>query len=239
MMLVLLCTILTFSWFKNYYFINKPLLKGMHSSILFWNVAKNKQFPLEIIVEKINTYKPKIIGLVEASHITESHKSQLRDKFPDYEFQILNGNMFIGIQGKIKDITYYSLEKSHKFNQIDATINKKNVSILLVDIYASPFINKKNPLNIINDYAINNHASFIIGDFNTPYESVHFKKYDDNYKNFHQYSDGFSATWPFGIPLLELDHIFISNSMYPISLNKFNYEVSDHQLLIGSFNNKK
>ena len=56
-------------------------------------------------VEKINTYKPKIIGLVEASHITESHKSQLRDKFPDYEFQILSGNMFIGIQGKIKDVS--------------------------------------------------------------------------------------------------------------------------------------
>lgn len=234
-MLVLLCSILTFSWFKNYYFINKPLLKGMTSSILFWNVAKNKQFPLDIITEKVNVYKPTIIGLVEASHMTDSHKNKLIEKFPDYEFQILKGDMFIGIKGKINDIAYNSLDKSHKFNMINATINKKKISILLVDIYASPFINKKQPLNIINEYATKHQVEFIIGDFNTPYESVHFKEYFQNFQNFHQYSDGFTATWPYGIPLLELDQIFINKSMQPSSMTKFNYFVSDHQLLIGKF----
>jgi endonuclease/exonuclease/phosphatase (EEP) superfamily protein YafD len=233
--ILLLCTLLIFNWFKNYYFINKPLLKERASSILFWNVAKNKQFPLDIIIEKINAYEPNIVGLVEATYMTDTHKNELASKFPNYEFQILNGNMFIGIKGKINDVSFNSTEKSHKFNNINATINKKNVSILLVDVYASPFINKKQPLKTIKDYATNNNASFIIGDFNTPYESVIFEGFYENFQNFHKYSDGFTATWPYSIPLIELDQIFISNSMQVSSLKKFNYVVSDHQLLVGKY----
>ncbi|MGB6269558.1 MAG: endonuclease/exonuclease/phosphatase family protein, partial [Olleya sp.] len=75
----------------------------------------------------------------------------------------------------------------------------------------------------------------VVGDFNTPYNSVHFDSYKNNLKSFHQFSRGTTATWAYGFPLLELDHIWLNQKLTPIQLKKFQYKISDHQLLIAKY----
>lgn len=234
--LLFITSILIFVWINNYYLINTSDKKDA-SSVLFWNVARNKPFPIDIISKNMDEFHPEIIGLVEADNITIQDTANLKKQFPDYAFKVLEGNMFVGIKGQIKSIYYQSKNNSYKFNHITALINNKSIPILLVDINAAMFLDRETPLNTVKKYAIEHDIAFIIGDFNTPYESVLFKDYYLNYQNLHQYTNGFTATWPYGIPLLELDQIFMSKNMKPICLEKINFNVSDHQLLIGSYKN--
>ncbi|WP_299891942.1 endonuclease/exonuclease/phosphatase family protein [uncultured Lacinutrix sp.] len=229
--------ILSYHWFNNYYvFPVSKTLSEKDSSILFWNVAKNsKGLPLDVIFEKIKEYNIDILTFVEAENILQKDIIALKKEFRDYSFKKLKGNMLIGVKGKIDSVFYKSKKKSYKFNIIESTIDGTTSKIIIVDIYASPFFSKRDALKDVLSFSTENNIDIIVGDFNTPYESIHFKNYEINYKSFHDYSDGLTATWPYGIPLLELDQIWLNKTNQPIQLNKFQYLFSDHKLLIAEY----
>jgi len=235
--LIGLSLILSFYWLNNYYVFHlSKTLPENNNAILFWNAAKNtNNFPVKILSNKVEKYKVSILTFVETDNITEKDIATLKKEFQDYNFQNLKGNMLIGVKGKIDSVFYKYEKKNYKFNVIESTFNNTTSKILIADVYASPFINKKEALKKILNFSEINNIEIIVGDFNTPYESIHFKNYKTNYRSFHNYSDGLTATWPYGIPLLELDQVWIKKNSLPIKLNKFQYSFSDHKLLIAEY----
>ena len=228
--------ILTVYWFNNYYAFAEEMPETKNtSSILLWNVAKKDLIPIDILVETIRKENITNLALVEAEHITDKDFKNLNKQLPKFHFKKLKGNMLFGSINRIKTVRYTSEDRSHKFNLIQ-TYNNNNVeNILIVDIYANPFLNRKLPLETTFQYIKNTKTDIIVGDFNTPFESVHFKQYKEKFQSFHVLSNGATATWAFGLPLMELDHIWISSKYIPIHLKKKNFLVSDHQLLIASY----
>lgn len=239
MFIILLSTsfLLIIHWFSVYYFFPEIRTNDKKTtSILFWNIAKNKNgFPLDIISEKSNVFPLEVLAFVEADKVSKDELKKFQKKFKNYDFQKLKGNMIFGVKGKIDSIIYKSASNAYKFNHIITTINNRRTSVLIVDVYASPFHSREEALKAIIDYANNKRIDFIVGDFNTPYESVYFERYKSNFNPLHNYTEGFTATWPNGIPLLELDQIWISKTNLPIRLNKFQHPFSDHKLLIAEY----
>nr|WP_321235989.1 endonuclease/exonuclease/phosphatase family protein [uncultured Psychroserpens sp.] len=234
--LFILVGIITFHWLSNYYYVQfEKTPVSDTSKILFWNVAKKKQLPIDIIINETNLHKPNILAFVEAKNISEADINKLSEALPDYIFKDLYSQMLVGVKGQLNSEKKYVVEESHKISLINATINNEVIDFIISDVYAHPFINKKLPLKAILDIAESNNVSFLVGDFNTPYESVHFSSYFKNYTSFHSYSEGFTATWPLGIPLFEIDHIWINKKFVPISLEKKYFKVSDHALLIAEY----
>lgn len=224
-------------WFNYYYsFAEVKPETTKTSCILFWNVAKKEQLPINILVKNIKEENISNIALVEAENITQKNLLTLKEKLPDFNFKKLKGNMFFGSLNIIKNVNYTSKDKSYKFNLIE-TENKdlKIEKILIIDIYANPFFNRKTPLENTFKYIKNSKTDIIVGDFNTPFNSIHFSEYKNNFKSFHGLSKGSSATWAYGLPLLELDHIWVNKKYIPVSLTKKNYKVSDHQMLIANY----
>ncbi|WP_452597628.1 hypothetical protein [Pontimicrobium sp. MEBiC01747] len=229
--------VLSFYWFNNYYFTQTKKPLSQTNSVLFWNVAKRKQFPIHPIITHTKNNSCSIITLVEALHVNEQDLESLNTNLPNYSIKKLRGDMLLGVKGTIDSISYKYVDKQYKFNHIKTSINNVPTSVLIVDIYASPFINKKQPLIEVLDYANTHNIDIIVGDFNTPYESVHFTNYTKWYSSFHNYNNGFSATWPYSLPLLELDQIWVSQPLRPDILNSYKYAVSDHKLLIAEYYN--
>ncbi len=235
--LTIVLGLLIFNWFSNYYNLPKTRTNNAKdSAVLFWNIAKNtKGFPLNIISKKVEESPVNILTFVETDSISNTEFETLKKELKMYSFKKLKGNMIIGIKGEIKSVIYQTKEKSYKYNNVTAVVNNNIIKILIADVYANPFNNKTKALKTIINYSEENKIDFIIGDFNTPYESIHFNTYKKNFTSFREYSEGFTATWPFGIPLLELDQIWFSNTIYGLKLNKYNYNFSDHQLLIAEY----
>ncbi|MCB0383388.1 MAG: hypothetical protein KDD05_08860, partial [Psychroserpens sp.] len=171
-----------------------------------------------------------------AKYLTKTEVELLSKALPEYEFKDLDANMLVGVKGQLLNETLYTAEESHNIYLIEATANSQHIKVIIADIYAYPFINKEPPLNRVLEIAKANEVSIIMGDFNTPYESVHFKDYFEYYTSFHSFNNGFTATWPLGIPLFEIDHIWIGKEYTPVALEKKYYEVSDHALLIAAYN---
>ncbi len=205
------------------------------SHILFWNAAGNQPLPTDILIKHIKTARPEILALVETENISDSDLTILKTACPDYNFQTLEGAMLIAIKGQIIEIIFKEEERLYRSNRIVTTIDDKPVTILIADVSASPFRNKEIPLSTIAETAKKHKIDVLVGDFNTPYESVFFKDFKRDYYSFHPFSIGLTSTWPIPIPLIEIDQIWVAKSLQPIKMEKFSYDVSDHKLLIAEY----
>lgn len=227
---------MTIFWFSTYYFFTKSVeIPKSSTAVLFWNAANRSKLPVDILLESIKNTTPDIIGLVEAENATAADIQKLSKALPNYVFQILEGDMLVGVKGSIEKITFICKKNSHDINFVEAQLKTGYVLVAITDTFQDPTMDKRKTLNTVSQLAIQNNTDVIIGDFNTPYESVHFRNFETEYKSFHDYGQGFSATWPFRIPLLELDQIFVTKSMTPILLEKFYHPISDHAMLVGYF----
>lgn len=234
--LLILMTGMTIYFFAHYFGeAHEDSSHQKNSHILFWNVAQRQPLPLDVLIKYMNDYNPEIVALGEAYHVSDTDLNTLKSVFPDYQFKILYGSMLIGVKGTIDDVEFQANAESYKLNYISATIQKKVVYIMIVDVYANPLLNKEIPLGIIHDFSKKNQVDVLIGDFNTPYESVFFKEYQSNFNSFHPYSIGMTSTWPLPMPVIEIDQIWLAKSYQPLKLQKFCDKLSDHKLLIAEY----
>ncbi len=234
----LVCTTLglTGIWINNaYIFPSTVEIPKEATSIIFWNAANRATIHLDILIENIQTIQPDIIALAETENASAEDIQQLSKAFPAYDFRILEGDMLIGIKGHIKNINYVIEEHSYDINFVEAQLTTGPILIAFTDTFQSPTMDKRKTLGTVFELASRRNSDIIVGDFNTPYESIHFKNYKTDYTSFHDYGQGFSATWPFGIPLLEIDQLYTNKKFTPIILKKFYYKVSDHAMLVGYF----
>ena len=76
----------------------------------------------------------------------------------------------------------------------------------------------------------------VMGDFNTPLESVHLEPMR---AHFEEVMDGphrgFRETWFFTLPLLSLDHIWLSRDLEPVFATRRLTLASDHAPVIATF----
>lgn len=227
---------LTAIWLNNsYIFRHQADVPKKATSVLFWNTADRSHIPREILTEKIKDARPEIIALVEAENANQEDIEQLSAEFPDYEFRILQGNMFVGVKGHINSITFKEEPQSYEINFIDLSLDSGSFMLALTDTFQDPSMNKRKTLSTILKLSNEKQTDLMVGDFNTPYESVHFRPFEEYFNSFHNYGQGFSATWLFGVPLLEIDMVWLSQKFHPLLLQKFNYRFSDHAMLIAYF----
>lgn len=223
-------------WFTAYYKVQSlPEPSDKSKSILFWNIARKGKSSMDIIIKKVKKHKPSFIALVEAEELTDKDVMMFENTFLSYSIQKLKGGMVLAVKGEVNNIEYHCKEESFKFNYITVTLANHEQSILIADVNAVPFNNRKSALHTIYEFSIKNDPSFIVGDFNTPYESVHFGDFKNNLNSFHMVSKGFTATWPYSIPLFEIDQIWSAKKIRPVFLEKEYYKISDHALLIGVY----
>jgi endonuclease/exonuclease/phosphatase (EEP) superfamily protein YafD len=224
-------------YFFGHYFGSELEKKpsGATSRILFWNVSKNQPLPTDILIKHIKQSNPEIMTLVEALNVSEEDLNTLRSSLPNYTIRALKGEMLIAVKGTIEFTIFDSENDSYKYNYITVNIDNKPISVMIVDVYASPLLNKRIPLEIIHHVAKENNTDILVGDLNTPYESVFFNDFKADFKSFHLYSLGMTSTWPTPLPMIEIDQIWVARSFQPIKMKKFSYEISDHKMLIAEF----
>lgn len=224
-------------YFGFHYFgaVNDTITSARKSNILFWNASRNEPLTTPFLMDHIAQFKPEIIALVEAANVTEEDLKVFKNHFPDYQFKILEGEMLIAVKGSIDNVLYQSNSNDCNINYIKARIRDKQLSIMISDVIAVPVSNRDNALNAIYQYTQKHSVDVLVGDFNTPYESVFFKPFKTNFKSLHPYSLGITYTWPLPYPFLEIDHIWLDPQYNPIKLQKFSSSLSRHKMLMAEY----
>lgn len=235
LILLSLAGLLSFFWIKNYYINYENKNTIVSRSILFWNIAKQKDYNINDLKKVIETKNLDAVILIEVIHKDNQFNTEFKELLNDFSIELLEGDMLIATKGNIIIKNYSKEHRNYKINHIQIELEKDSYSLAIVDVFGSPFHNRKYVLNKITTYSNDNNIDIILGDFNTPYESVHFDKFKSNYNSLREYQNGFTATWPIGIPLLELDQIWLNKKLTPLNLEKQYTKSSDHALLIGEF----
>lgn len=201
--------------------------------LFFWNAANNRR--AEEITGYVQNFNADIIGFVEAG-IGKKKIATWQNVFPNYQVQVLPGDMALLTRGKILSTESGSLSKRGRFNLLKVALGGRLFHVLLVDIDGDPLRSRapafEQLAEMIRFYA---HENLIVmGDFNTPLDSVLFEPFRQYLAHaFESAGMGFSPSWPVPLPVLIIDHIWVGKSLTVVNCNLNWSRYSDHRSVVA------
>tara|TARA_R110002095_G_scaffold114178_1_gene99731 strand:+ start:908 stop:1924 length:1017 start_codon:yes stop_codon:yes gene_type:complete len=211
---------------------NRPDLR-----VLFWNIG-DRLWGMDVVLEELKTIDADLIGLVEAGTDSADMKQFWQDSFPDHPFQVVkNGFVFLS-RIPVSNQNSGTLTEMGRFERVDLKWGQEpggGIAVCLVDIKSDIFRSRKKALLELATQVsqIPDQPILVLGDFNTPSDSDHFRPLRKLLKNtFEIAGDGYMATWPLPLPVLDLDSIWVNDHVTAVdSRNRWTW-TSDHRPVV-------
>lgn len=212
--------------------------------VLFWNVG-DQLWSIGNMVQEIKRVDADLVALVEAESYISTEQEYWKNTFPGYRFQAgKNGFMLLsrlpttaseyGNFGRMG--RYLKINLKADVSQSGASSISEAFVVYLVDINSDILRSRKEALQKLAEEVAQEKENpvLIVGDFNTPGDSVHFNPLRKLCRNsFEQAGEGYNATWPLPLPVLDLDAIWV-NSLFQVrsSENRWTW-YSDHRPVVA------
>lgn len=222
-------------WSYESFSLNSRAPAPNNLKLFFWNAAHNKR--ADEITNYIHKFNADFIGIVEAGTQPKKARNVWKNAFPGYNVEILAGEMAFITRGEILSKASGSLGKRGRFNLLKVVLNGEQFHVLLVDIDGDPLRSRApafEPLvKMIRTYSQAN--LIVMGDFNTPLDSVLFESFREYLTHaFESGGRGFAETWPIPLPVLAIDHIWVSKKITVVNC-KLNWSrLSDHRSVVAN-----
>jgi endonuclease/exonuclease/phosphatase (EEP) superfamily protein YafD len=199
--------------------------------VLYWNVCRGYG-GWEAVMRQIAAERPDLVALGETAQPSDEMRSMWRQRFPDYDVSFLGGGMMCLVRGTSSDSRVQRIDDYTHVREIDATIDGTDFRCLIVDVYAHPLYDRRTALTAIAQLAERSAVRplLVLGDFNTPVDSVHFAELRRSHVNaFEQSGSGYAATWPAFAPVLSLDQIWANAEVEVLDCSHLRTRASDHR----------
>ncbi len=193
--------------------------------VAFWNTMHNRADFKEML-QTISNTGADIIGLVESPYDPKGW----RDELPDHE-TIGNDSMKLFVRGKILNFEEREVLDVIRIFRYSVRISAGTFQVFLVDINANPFHDRSRAFAELEEMlaAYRGVPTIVMGDFNTPMESVHYRTLAEYLSPVRP--AGFRETWPTIAPVLSLDQIWTSRDLTTLYTRKVYTMSSDHVAL--------
>ncbi|MCB0461288.1 MAG: endonuclease/exonuclease/phosphatase family protein [Flavobacteriaceae bacterium] len=218
---VIIALFLSVMWIKESYVSNAEVEKEGFE-IVFWNAFHDRNF---LDAFEVNGNIPDVLVLVEGS---KKDLISIKEKYPNYYFHVSKEEIGIFSKAPIE----LGEEIIGEENSTFLDFKTYGFNFYVVDISAGVLKPRQKSMDFIRANISKNERTIVLGDFNTPYESVHFSSFKDTYVHaFSEKGKGFRETWFWNIPLLSIDHIWVSKDLEINQVEKINTFKSDHSML--------
>src|SRR5690606_4384326 len=123
-------------------------------------------------------------------------------------------------------------EITSPYNTTIVNFKTGGLNFYAIDVTDSTDVPRAWKLKFIDTKIREKSNTIILGDFNVPYESVLFKEIKSDFNHaFNEKGNGFRETWFWNIPLLSIDHIWVSKDLKILKTEKKGTFKSDHSML--------
>ncbi len=221
---------LVFLWMTTGAAWNRCATTRADFKVLEWNTAHGGTgWPG--IATAIGRQNADLVALVEADAHLPSTEEFWKEQFPEYSVSAPGRGLVLLIKGDILKIELQEFGEKSRLASAETSLSGEPLRVVLVDLEANPLSRRKHLLERVEAVAAVPFAgsTLVLGDFNTPGDSVWFKGLRRNYSEaLEEAGTGLLATWPVPIPLLGLDHIWISKDLVPLCSGKRSGWRSDH-----------
>ena len=197
-----------------------------------WNVNHLRR-GADALAAQIAAGDPDVIGLVEASHPSESHLAFWRERFPEHDVLLPGSGLVLIVRGTIVSSSMRELIGISRVLTAEVEVDGAALRIVLADLDASPRFDKQTLIGRTFDAADVDPAlpTVVLGDFNTPIESRWFHDVRRRYVHaFERAGAGLLASWPATRPLLAIDHVWVGESLTAVCARLEPTALSDHLL---------
>ena len=190
--------------------------------VVFWNASYERN--LEDAFD-ISGNIPDVFVLVEHGKYSVD---RLQLKYSDYYFyKSING---ISIFSKLPIELIDDISSNYGTNIVK--FETYNINFYAVDVSGSMDVPREWELTFVNEYVEQKTQTILLGDFNVPFESKFLDSIKNNFNHaFNEKGNGFRETWFWNIPLLSLDHIWVSKDLKVLKTKKIRTFKSDHNML--------
>lgn len=199
-------------------------------SILFWNIARTRD--LAPIAEYINSVDADIVAFVEAGPANEDRRNFWSTNCPDYDASLLGGGIQLLVKGESGDTWPEVIGPGSISRTIPVEVRGQKLNLIIADVCSYPHYSRAEPLANVARLAeeLADEAVVVMGDFNTPPDSVHFRPLRERHlQAFEAAGSGYAPTWPLPVPVLELDQTWINGRMRPVECRHLWTTLSDHR----------
>jgi vancomycin resistance protein VanJ len=202
--------------------------------IAYWNVAR-PEWRLDRVLAQSN-------AIAADLYVFGEHREGRRtpeawnSNFADRHVLPLERELLLVTPTEANRLDRGSLNGVGGFQFFRSVIKGREVFLLMVDFTASPFLPREPGFDrlfrIVDAYS--EHPLIVIGDFNTPADSVHFDRLRARLTNaFETAGRGYAATWPMPLPVLQLDHIWTTKHLRVIRCEHRTSLWSDHRAIVA------
>ena len=207
---------------------------GGKLKVAFWNVARGVR-GWDPVFAALRSFDADVIGIVECDPLDEQMLSRLRREFSDCEVAEFSHSMVL--------LSRYPITFQENRNDCGADFGVaciqfagQELQFVVADITGHPLHFRKGPIESLGDIAteFRERPTVIMGDFNTPIESVFLEPLRDNYLNtIEQGGRGFDCTWPVPCPVLTIDQMWVNQS-WKVQSSQLGWTwVSDHRPIVS------
>lgn len=219
---ILLFIVLSAIWYFKSYVSHHENAVNEGLEVVVWNAGHNQSFE-EAFTE--NKKIPDVLVLIECNL---KSIQETRNTYPNYYFHISEEEIGIFSKTPLKIIS----EVTSETNSTVLKFATNNIIFYAVDLTADVFNSRKEELQFVYSNIEYHSNSVVLGDFNTPLESIYFEDFKNNYNHaFSVKGKGFKENWFWNLPLLSLDHIWVCHNLRINKTDKINTWKSDHSML--------
>ena len=220
---VILAGILLVLWLGRSFKIHIPeKINGDDLEVAFWNASRDNGFE-EAFSE--NGGIPDVLVLVESK---PNNLKRFQLKYPNYYFYKSNRELYVFSKNPIQ----IESQNTSPYNSTVINFKTRGINFYAVDVTGSIDVPREWELDFVDNELKTTQKTIVLGDFNLPYESKNLKHIKANFNHaFNEKGNGFRETWFWNIPLLSLDHIWVSKDLKILKTQKINTFKSDHTIL--------
>ncbi|MEP5339055.1 MAG: endonuclease/exonuclease/phosphatase family protein [Algibacter sp.] len=220
---LILAFVLLVIWFGRSFKINSAdKIIETDIEIVFWNASHDRNFDEAF---KENKGVPDILVLAEHG---DFQINTFKLKYPVYHFYRSIRGISIFSKSEIKILD----ETTSKYKTNIINFETYNLNVFAIDVSASMDVPRSWELGFVNSIIKEGKNTVLLGDFNVPLESKYFDDIKINFSHaFAEKGNGLQETWFWNIPLLSLDHIWVSKDLEILKTEKINTFKSDHSMI--------
>jgi endonuclease/exonuclease/phosphatase (EEP) superfamily protein YafD len=212
--------------------------KGGEIRGVLWNVSHGMQ-GWDRVASGLHRRDPDLIAVVEGgTKGDEGREGMFRQAMPGGDARWFNRGMGLAVRGgRIIDWSDQVLAGFGRAIVVRTEIRGRPLEVVLVDLDANPFRSRAAAFAALGRTLEQGQSGprLVMGDFNTPWESVHFDPFRATMHHaFDRAGSGLSPTWPLPLPLLELDHVWGREVRFTSCVHE-DLGASDHRAVAFEF----
>lgn len=204
--------------------------------VVCWNAGRNRREWRPACAEAINRLQPDIVTLVEAGGDLPALRRFFAEHCPDLEVSLLRTGLVCLTRGEAGQGSLFSLSGGGACGQLSVKVRGRDVELFVVDVHSTPLLYRAEPLSKLAEKAnaVRERPAIVLGDFNTPHDSVHLESLRTHYRHaFETSGHGYIGTWPVPLPVLNLDQIWTNRLVHPEACQHVWTTLSDHRLVVA------